>query len=167
LQLFILDSDPLKAAKMHCDKHVVKMPLEAAQILSTVHHIHDSIYKEKCYKKTHEKHPCVIWASKSPKNYEWALSLLKALLSEYTFRYEKIHKSSELLKYLEYNPVKSDIDELTPFAQAIPKEYISDNAVTAYRNYYISEKSSFCKWSKRKAPEWYLNGIKDKNNNKI
>ncbi|MBA2850341.1 hypothetical protein HNP86_000472 [Methanococcus maripaludis] len=166
MQLFILDTDPKKAAKMHCDKHVVKMPLEAAQILSTVHHIHNSIYKEKCYKKTHEKHPCVLWASKTRKNYEWALYLLKALLSEYTYRYEKIHKSSELLKYLEYNPVKSDLNELTPFAQAIPKEYITNNAVTAYRKYYIAEKSRFCKWTKRKAPDWYLNEIKDKNNNK-
>ncbi|ABO34651.1 conserved hypothetical protein [Methanococcus maripaludis C5] len=163
MQLFILDADPEKAAKMHCDKHVVKMPLEAAQILSTVQHIHNSIYKEKCYKKTHEKHPCVLWASKTRKNYEWALHLLKALLSEYSYRYKKMHKSSELLKYLEYNPVKSDLNELTPFAQAIPEEYVSDDAVSSYRKYYIAEKSSFCKWTKRKAPEWYLKGLKKDN----
>jgi len=90
LQLFILDKDPKKAAKMHCDKHVVKMPLEAAQILSTVQHIYNSIYAEKCYKKTHEKHPCVIWASKTRENYFWAFELYKELLKEYTYRYQKI-----------------------------------------------------------------------------
>jgi len=159
LQLFILDKDPKKAAKMHCDKHVVKMPLEAAQILSTVHHIYNSIYAEKCYKKTHEKHPCVVWASKTRENYFWAFELYKELLKEYTYRYQKIHKSSELLSYLEHNPVISENNELTPFVQAIPEEYRMDDAVLGYRKYYILEKSKFCRWTKRKAPEWYEKGI--------
>ncbi|ABR54477.1 conserved hypothetical protein [Methanococcus vannielii SB] len=159
MQLFILDNDPKRAAKMHCDKHVVKMTLETAQILSTVHHLHNSIYAEKCYKKTHEKHPCVLWASKTRKNYEWALELFKELLKEYTYRYKKIHKSSEILPYLKHNPVYSEKNELTPFAKAIPELYWEDDAVLAYRKYYILEKSKFCKWSKRKVPEWYLKGL--------
>ena len=38
---FVLDQDPLKAAAYHCDKHVVKMILEEAQMLSTAHRILD------------------------------------------------------------------------------------------------------------------------------
>ena len=41
MNLFILDNDPIKAAQLQCDKHVVKMILESAQMLSTVHRMLD------------------------------------------------------------------------------------------------------------------------------
>ena len=34
-----LDKDPKRCAEMHCDKHVVKMILEYAQLLSTAHRV--------------------------------------------------------------------------------------------------------------------------------
>jgi hypothetical protein len=38
MNLFILDQDPVvKAAQLQCDKHVVKMIVESAQMLSTAH----------------------------------------------------------------------------------------------------------------------------------
>ena len=37
MNIFVLDEDPVKAAEYHCNKHVVKMILESAQMLSTVH----------------------------------------------------------------------------------------------------------------------------------
>lgn len=36
MNIFFLDYSPAKAAEYHCDKHVVKMIVETAQILSTV-----------------------------------------------------------------------------------------------------------------------------------
>ncbi len=36
MNIFVLDRDPTKAAHMMCDKHVVKMILESAQMLSAV-----------------------------------------------------------------------------------------------------------------------------------
>ena len=39
MQIFILDKDPQKAALYHNNKHVVKMCVESAQILCTIHHI--------------------------------------------------------------------------------------------------------------------------------
>lgn len=41
LNIFYLDHDPRAAAQAHCDKHVVKMVLETAQILSTAWHVLD------------------------------------------------------------------------------------------------------------------------------
>ena len=35
MNIFFLDEDPKYAAQMQCDKHVVKMVLETAQMLST------------------------------------------------------------------------------------------------------------------------------------
>lgn len=37
MNLFLLDLDPIKAAQAHADKHVVKMLLEACQLLYTAH----------------------------------------------------------------------------------------------------------------------------------
>jgi hypothetical protein len=39
MNLFVLDLDPKKAAQYHADKHVVKMLLEACQLLYTAHWI--------------------------------------------------------------------------------------------------------------------------------
>ena len=37
MNIFYLHKDPVIAAEMSCDKHVVKMILESAQLLCTVH----------------------------------------------------------------------------------------------------------------------------------
>jgi len=39
VNIFYLDSDPAAAARAHCDRHVVKMILETAQLLSTAWHV--------------------------------------------------------------------------------------------------------------------------------
>ena len=41
MNIFILDKDPMKAAMMLCDRHVPKMIVESAQMLSTVHRLLD------------------------------------------------------------------------------------------------------------------------------
>ncbi len=38
VNIFYLDHDPAEAARSHCDRHVVKMILESAQMLSTAWH---------------------------------------------------------------------------------------------------------------------------------
>jgi len=41
----------------------------------------------------------------------------------------------------------------TPFAQAMPSQYRSECAVTAYRAYYMGEKARFATW-KTQTPDW-------------
>ena len=41
MNIFYLDKDPVKAAEYSCDKHVVKMILESAQMLCTAHRVQD------------------------------------------------------------------------------------------------------------------------------
>ena len=43
MNIFYLDENPKKCAKYHCDKHVVKMIIEYAQLLSTAHRLCDGI----------------------------------------------------------------------------------------------------------------------------
>ena len=41
MNIFALSSDPFESAQMMCDKHVVKMIIETAQLLSTAHRVLD------------------------------------------------------------------------------------------------------------------------------
>ena len=90
MQVFVLDLDPKKAALYHNDKHIVKMPIESAQILCTVHHL-TSNRTDIPYKKTHVNHPCVKWVLESIDNYNWLVSLMIDQLKEYTYRYGRVH----------------------------------------------------------------------------
>jgi len=154
MNIFILDKEVEKCAEYHCDKHVIKMILESAQMLSAVVRLngHDIGYK-----LTHKNHPCTIWARESLSNYNWLVRLTRLLNYEYRYRYDKDvnHKSYDLVKTLPI-PDLPDIG-LTPFAQAMPEQYKNKNAVKAYRDYYINEKSSFLTWTKRKTPMWMNN----------
>ena len=154
MNIFVLDKEVEKCAEYHCDKHVIKMILESAQMLSAVVRLngHDIGYK-----LTHKNHPCTIWARESLSNYNWLVRLTRLLNYEYRYRYDKDvnHKSYDLVKTLPI-PDLPDIG-LTPFAQAMPEQYKNKNAVKAYRDYYINEKSSFLTWTKRKKPKWINN----------
>lgn len=151
MQLFILDEDIEKNAQYHCDKHVVKQILEAAQIASTAAWMNGV---NAPYRPTHKKHPCVLWAAESYENYSYVCRLGLALCDEYTHRYGKVHKSQTVLRWLILNSPKFKRNKLTPFVLAMPEKYWNGTAVPSYRKYYLGEKMSFAKWTKREAPPW-------------
>lgn len=164
MNIFILSQDPALAAQYQCDKHVVKMVLESAQILSTVQSKFNIPTK---YKPTHPKHPCVLWTGTSIANYLWLVAHAKALGSEYTYRYGKIHACMELIDGPLAEPPPFEQTTLTKFVQCMPDEYkIPGDPVQAYRNYYMGEKADFAVWNKtRKAPVWFqpLRKLNEKN----
>ena len=53
MNIFYLHKDPEISAKMHCDKHVVKMIIEYAQLMSTAHRILDGDEYTHRYGKIH------------------------------------------------------------------------------------------------------------------
>lgn len=156
---FILDTDPVVAAEYHCDKHVVKMILEEAQMLCTVQRRYGAT-NDDLYRATHANHPCTLWAGSTKQNYRWAYKLLVALCEEYTHRYGKVHATSRLLGVLQNPPQAMPEGDLTPFAQAMPDDLRDLDAVRAYRQYYVQEKSGFARWTNRPVPEWYDSGRK-------
>ena len=109
MNIFILDANPEAAAAMACDKHVVKMILETAQMLCTV--ARDMGYEGAPYRSTHKNHPCTVWAAKTSSNWSWLLRHGFALCDEYTKRYGKNHKSSVLLEK-NLAPTNMNIKEL-------------------------------------------------------
>lgn len=154
MNIFILDKEPNKCAKYHCDKHVIKMLLEAAQMLSTVawHYGYNTSYKP-----THFQHPCTQWVAAATANWDWLVKLTAALNKEYQYRFaHKVnHKSYDVI--LQLPKPKLPQQKRTPFVQVMPELYKNLNdPVLAYRQFYLAEKSHFCKWSKRPVPFWFI-----------
>ena len=63
MNIFYLDKDPVVAARVQYNKHVVKMILESAQMLCTAHHCYGSSEQKANvpYKQAHLNHPSTIW----------------------------------------------------------------------------------------------------------
>lgn len=154
MNIFFLDRDPVVAAKYHCDKHCVKMCIEYAQLLSTALHITGSIINGDTYKSTHEKHPCTIWVASSLDHWKWLWLLGNALGNEYTRRYNKIHRSTRLLRLLPL-PTAIKGSGWTDPPQAMPREFKDKDTVTAYRNFYLYDKVRFAKWNNSEEPWWW------------
>ena len=154
MNIFVLDNDPVECAKLHVDKHVVKMILEHAQMICTTHHVVGTMV-DIPYKQTHTNHPCNKWLRDSVENYMWLYNMTEALNNEYKYRFNHNvnHKSFDVIQSLPI-PDLPDI-EMTRFARAMPDECKIDNDVVAsYRNYYNTSKQNILKWTKRQTPSW-------------
>lgn len=157
MNIFILDEDPIVAARYLCDRHVVKMALETAQILSTAL-VKRGGRDDRLYKVTHEFHPCTMWAERSMANFGWLVAHGLGVCDEYTRRYGKTHASEAVIKAAMETGMRLEhpYGKLTPFAQAMPENYRRPNAVEAYRAYYIGEKYSFATWkAPAETPSWW------------
>ena len=156
MNIFYLHNDPQVCAEYHCDKHVVKMILEYAQLLSTAHHELDGMPSIECYKPTHKYHPSAVWARESKHHYRWLYRLLSHTCREYSKRYAKIHatEAKGIVSNLMQLPYQLQATGWEDPPQCMPDEYKSVNAIKAYRNYYIGEKGRFAKW-KNGSPSWW------------
>jgi len=153
MNIFILDYDAQRAARMQCDKHIVKMPLESAQILCSL--FPDGLAP---YKRTHYNHPCSIWARTSKANFQWLVRHGLALCDEYTFRYGKTHKSKLVIIWCSKNISKIKFNHVgrTRFVMCFDQKFKIGNAVESYREYYRCEKNKIAKWRKnRPRPSWF------------
>ena len=156
MNIFFLDWDVNKCAKDHCDKHVVKMILETAQLLCSAHHMTPQVTPQVPYRLSHKNHPCAIWARECMENYNWLCDLGIELSEEYTHRYGKRHKSQDIIEWaMVHKPNLRVNGSITTFALAMPDECKIGNAVDSYRQYYIAEKRSFAKWKEREIPFWF------------
>jgi hypothetical protein len=185
MNIFYLDPDPSTCAKMHLDKHVVKMIIEYAQLMSTAHRMldgeqyidktannrnikrwrmKDELSEKTLYKASHVNHPSNIWVRQSKENYRWLYRMWFYLLQEYTYRYGKRHACEKLMGALYLDPVNIPKGIFTEPTPAMPDEYkVRNDSVTSYHNYYIHDKVRFAKWTKRQMPSWFEEGTKHAN----
>lgn len=176
MNIFYISKDPVQAAQWMVDKHVVKMILESAQLLSTAHRLIDGVEKigtsasgrskkiwelfdarePVIYQATHINHPSALWCRSSIENYNWLVEHMFALMEEYTFRYNKKHKCQGELSYMLQSPPKNLQEyEMTSIPCAMDDKYIiSNDPVENYRNYYKNGKQHLFSWKNRERPEW-------------
>jgi len=113
------------------------------------------------YKSTHKNHPCVRWLMECGANRHWFAQHAQWLAREYCIRYHKHHAcqipidNAVKLMLKKKMVVRFDPFDRTPFAQAMPDEYKQEDAVQAYRDYYVNEKADICKWTVRSPPDWW------------
>lgn len=153
MNIFVLSRDPILSAQMQCDKHVVKMILESAQMLSTAHRLLDGA-GDPYYKPTHINHPCTKWTRATSGNYMWHYKHWVALCNEYTYRYGKTHLSDKKLRLRLRNlPKNIKAGGLTAFKKCMPDDYKNGDIVTSYRFFYANKPFQM-EWTKRTRPEW-------------
>lgn len=154
MNIFVLDTDTVKCAQYHIDKHCVKMILETTQLLNNALIFHNKLYVP-VYKETHKNHPASIWARTSRDNYEWLNHLGLELCKEYTYRYGKTHKCQSILKDLTHGNSFIPSGPMTPFEKCMPDQYKVNDPVESYRNYYRGDKAYIAKWTRRETPDWW------------
>lgn len=161
MNIFATDSNALSCATYHTDKHIIKMPLEMAQMVSFVYHNKDLWDRSipqllMSNSTTHIKHPCSIWVKQNLSNFIWSCELGIKMVEEYRFRYNS-QKHERCLLIFEWaldNLPEIEINLMTPFAKAMPEEYKVDCSIESYRNYYKFGKTELHQWTKRKKPDW-------------
>ena len=182
MNIFYLSNSPQECAKFHVDRHVTKMVLDYAQLLSTAHRILDgtqSVGLSKTgrkqvryvlpderesilYSATHINHPSAIWCRQSSANYMWLAELLEECCKEYSYRYGKVHKVERdgLMQTLKNNFPKNISDK--PFTEptpAMPDECkVPGDSIKSYQNYYLMNKGHLWSWkgkiNSRTMPVW-------------
>lgn len=187
MNIFYLNPDPKICAQDHCDRHVTKMIIEYAQLMSTAHRVldgeeytdltangrrikrwrlHDS-RESILYKASHINHPSAIWCRENRKNYIWLYQMWYELLNEYTHRYGKTHECAKLIEPLAEWPMNVPDGEFFAPTPAMPVDLkvMAENPIPgrkydslkSYHKYYIQEKVRFAKWKNRNIPEWFAN----------
>ena len=156
MNIFYLDKSPKLSAKYHNDKHTIKMILESAQLLCTAHILLDNNDNGLLYKATHKNHPSAVWVRQSKQNYLWLYELFVELSKEYTFRYNKVHKTYTKLKDILAVPPSNIPDtDFTEPPLCMPDECKLEDVIESYRNYYMTEKRNIAVWKTEK-PYWYV-----------
>ena len=185
MNLFYLDENLDACAEAHVDKHIVKMPLEAAQLLCTaiwvdsvIGFVPRALNKEETrelnslksnikslpmeerpltpYLPMMYNHPCTIWTRSSLDNFEWVHCYANALNDEYYYRYGRQHKS--VVEVINRLPEPKNMPRLgmTEFLLAMPDELkMEGDPIQSYRDYYHLDKATFAKWSYRDKPHWW------------
>ncbi len=159
MNIFVLDESPDAAARMVCDKHVVKMPLETAQLLCT-----DSVTRARVaapYKPTHFGHPLVWWVGSCREAWDWTLAHGVALCDEYSLRYGREHACMRVVAWAFgmrralRPPPRGRLVHLQCLSEEL---MVPGDPVAAYRRYYVECKAEIAEWRHGGPPDWWPMG---------
>ena len=163
VNFFYLDQDPKICAQSYCNKHIIKIPIEIAQILSKIHYdLESSIDYSTIYNSSRVVKNTLgpyLWAIESYDNYIWTCRLGLELINEYKYRYNKIeHKTERILLSLLSNPPNLPKIGITKFRGTNKYDmfqYISDDPIICAKYHYSEIKCENDKWTNRSIPIWF------------
>jgi hypothetical protein len=163
MNIFVLDENPIIAAKYHCDKHIVKMAVESNQMLATSYHLlsTDNNWKyfpsDNPYRITHINHPCSKWVRESEGNFRWLLDLALAIGEEHHKRYGKYTKSYHVSLWFQKNihMMRFPNKKMTNFVICMDDIYKKNSVVDSYRHLYTTGKRHICTWNHTETPKWF------------
>lgn len=183
MNIFVVDTNPVLAAKQLPERHIVKMPLECTQMLSlvlspwylnlgSIKKVDGSVYKTD--KGSHRNHPCTKWAARSLDNTCWLLVHGVYLCIEYSLVYDGrqhgcYRSLTEVTKTLISNKLVKNWEEVVDhalqvkdFIRAMPDDLKNDLTIStpeAYQKFICRDKP----WAKHnykrrphRKPAWLI-----------
>jgi len=177
MNLFILDSNPIKAAQLYQDLHVNKIVCEGSQMLATAYPLSrlaepDCPRTQRGTPRVHSylKHPMTMWVNENMSNFNWTLTHIKALSDEFTYRFGEKHFTLSFIEWCFNNKPILKESPLTIQPQCFstyPDCIVPNNPVAGYHNYYNKAKAVFnfgkrvvkATWTKRDVPEFFKPAI--------
>ena len=171
---FVTNVDPVIAAQDQCDKHLRKMIIEEAQMLSTaLHDNYPQFYREDLYKPVHQRHPCTLWVGESCSNWLWGWHHFRAMAKEYEHRFGSQHLTATKLLGV-FNEIRNRLDFVKSWSNVLHTEHPqcfgnwhhkSENEgnfpVLAYQSYIRDYKPTVMRkmeWTRRTPPRWFRKG---------
>lgn len=154
MNIFYLHEDPILAAKQLCDRHICKMQIESAQMLCTAHWESGSSAP---YKRAHKNHPSTKWTRESLDHYRWLVLHGIEICNQFTIRYNKRHKTQDILEWLKVNEPNIPRIGFKEPPQCMPDEYKRPDTVEAYKVFYVLDKVKIKNlgWKKlNNQPDW-------------
>jgi hypothetical protein len=105
MNIFVTSSCPDLSARVLPDKHIVKMPIESAQMLAIAFHEYGygTLPKKDgtpydVSSKSRRNHPCTKWVIAHPAHILWLIRHADSLCAEYTLRYNKFHSTTTAIQ---------------------------------------------------------------------
>lgn len=156
MQVVVSDTGPRMSAVNLDDKRVIKLLLEAGQLLCVWA---EDQGIEVPYKRTKQGKVFVEWMHADVRNYGWMRDHFAGLCSEYTYRFGKKHKTHcdvlHLLPYIHVPPPSSFVNAAKHTGRGLDFTHLP--VPLSYRAYldarWETDKRSPV-WTKRKRPMW-------------
>ena len=150
MNIFVLSTNPIKAAQAHCDQHLHKMILESAQMLSTAAHKFFPQIKQHIYAPAYVNHPCTQWVCDSYANMEWLSHLANELDEIRQSNGCNSHSSMSVIKaicdqFLLFDP-RNLITPPASFAEAMFPHIKCRTDLTTVQKYQLYYQKKHIQW---------------------
>lgn len=166
MNLFYLDKDPAKAAQALCDRHIVKMPTEAIQMLVSAlnrHEIDHAVTTKagKPHRGGYANHPMTRWVGDSSRNFVWCVEWTEAMLREHAKRYPDSETHAGVAQLLQVCEASKGFSRVMDSVWTPPPRCFSgfesrhSDPVMAHREYYATCKRLIATWTSSNAPDWF------------